>query len=259
VLKPANDAHSIKAVAFVCEFDRELSPAGIEHVLAASKRFRSKLLLKQALHTMTFQMQGGSAAMPVPTVGGYRFFTKAPDDTDKVWFEAAGNRIAYCTSEYYSFESFLTDALYFASLGWEAQSLAGGSLIRASLEYRDEFKSGEVDWEPNSLFREKSRFIAGGAVVRGALWHSHCGFYSEDQTLNNIRIEHVSEGNPVDDTLVYKAVITLTHTLNLPSPIVYSDSHESDLKEVVRALRAKHKHIFPEILSDAVLAQIGFQ
>lgn len=259
MLKPANDAHSIKAVAFVCEFDRELSPAGIEHVLAASKRFRSKLLLKQALHTMTFQMQGGSAAMPVPTVGGYRFFTKAPDDTDKVWFEAAGNRIAYCTSEYVSFGSFLTEVLYFASLGWEAQSLADGKLIRASLEYRDEFKSGQVDWEPNSLFRKDSQYIASGAVVRGALWHSHCGFYSDDKTLNNIRIEHVSEGDPVDDTLVYKAVITLTHTLNLPGPIVYSANHEADLGGIIKTLRAKHKIIFPAILSDAVLAQIGFQ
>lgn len=263
MLKPANEAHSIKAVAFVCEFDKELSDAGMTDILSESKRFRSKLLLKQALHTMKFPLHSSSSSgMPVSNnISGYRFFTKAPDNSDKVWFEIAANRLVYCTNEYYSFDNFLAEVLHFASLGWKAQALAGGRLTRVTIEYRDEFVSDDIDWDPSELFKTNSGYLANSSMVKGEFWHSHCGFYSHDdmKVLNNIRVEHIAEGDADDDSRVYKAAITLTHTADLADPVEYSDEHQLNIKRFLMPLRAKHKEIFSEILSEQKLTDIGFK
>lgn len=262
MLKPANDAHSIKAVAFVCEFDQEISHDGLNLVALAFKRFRSRLPLKRTVKNIALQLQGESKMQPAESISGYRFYSKAHDNTEKVWFEVSANRAVFWTSEYVTFSSFHSDVVYFAELACEAFAASNAKMNKAILEYRDEFISEEKNWDPKEVLRANNQYVANAATIRGELWHNHCGFFSypdEGQVLNNLRIEHTIARPDSEVGLQYVFALTLLHVLTIePSYMFSKDTVKEDIGKFITVLRAEHKNIFSKILTDSKLEEIGF-
>lgn len=261
VLRPAGDAHSIKAVAFVCEFDREISNDALDFFLEESKRFRSKFAIRQPVRSFALEFPSSAGFMSQTEVRGYRFLTKAPDDTEKFWFEVTANRAVYCTTEYYSLEAFLADALLFIECACRAHEKSGSSAIRVALEYRDEFDSDSIDWDPSDALNLDSRYIVPAAPIKGEFWHSHCGLFTSSdfgKILNNIRIEHVALQSPEIEAAPYKLVVLLTHTLNLNRPIEATEITKDSLNDYLIALRKSHKSIFSDVISKNMLKLVKF-
>lgn len=260
MLKPANDAHSIKAIAFVCEFDREIDAAGLEHVKNAAKRFRSQLPDFQERRTLTLSMPGNQAHHTglTPKVEGFKF-----SDKEKTWLEVAANRCVYWTSAYLDYARFETEIIYYFKVAAEAFSKSNASQFKAMIEYRDEFESPTSDWDPDVMLRANNKYLASAAVERGALWHSHCGFFAKSDShgpiLNNVKIEHTISQPEESTNLTYILAITLTHVHEVEPPVRFEpERFEECIRGQLRLLRSEHKKILSGILTDEALSAIGF-
>lgn len=263
MLNPANSAHSIKAIAFVCEFDRAISSEGIAVVLAEAKRFRKKLLLREPIRNIELQFQGSAKLLQRDDISGYRFSTKAPDNTDAVWYEVSGNRAIFCTAEYVTFSGFSAEVSYYLELACKAFSTNGAVLSRAILEYRDEFTSDSADWPPYETLRENNEYVVKAAVQQGKLWHSHAGFYTDTDKgliLDNIRIEHETTGTEQDDDVQYRLSMTLTHILTPLAPLeAGAEDVPAQLSSILIHLRKHHKLTFSKIITDELARTIGLK
>lgn len=262
MLKPANDAHSIKAVAFVCEFDQEISQEGLNLLSLAFKRFRARLPLKRTVRSIALQLQGESKMQPAETVAGYRYFTRDQKNSDKVWFEVSGSRAIYWTSEYVSFDSFQSEAIYFSEIACEVFFAGGAQLNKAIIEYRDEFISDTINWNPLEALRENTPFVSNGAITQGNLWHSHCGFFSnceEGRILNNIRVDHTIENSDNEVNINYVLALTILHALSIEPALVKEQGNVKEkISLYINSLRKQHKNIFSQILNDEQLTAVGF-
>ncbi|MBH3412811.1 hypothetical protein [Pseudomonas putida] len=266
MLKPANDAHSIKAIAFVCEFDREIDAAGLEHMKHAAKRFRSQLPDFQERRAIAISFPGNLShhsglshpSGMTPKVEGFKF-----SDKEKTWLEVASNKCVYWTSAYLDYARFETEIIYYFKVAAEAFSKSGASQFKAMIEYRDEFESPEIDWDPELMLRTNNRYLASAAVEKGTLWHNHCGFFAKSnehgQILNNVKIEHTIAQAEESTNITYILALTLTHVLEVEPPVRFeSERFEACIRDQLRHLRSEHKKILSGILTDQALDAIGF-
>lgn len=265
MIKPVNDAHSIKAVAFILEFDKDIDKQGLEVVSEAYKRFRKKLLLKRAIRRFNISLNvfDGHAATP-ESIAGYRFFTKAKDDTEEAWFEITSSRVIYCTTNYIDFNSFLAEALYYAEVSIAAFAPAGASIVKIGIEYRDEFVSPDISWPTESLINLDSPYLSRAAITQGELWHSHCGMMSEcdiGKRLDALKVEHIQQTDINDEaSFDFRVVVVLTHLADIEPFSVASVDNEKARNYLVKAiasLRVAHKNIFSSIIAQPMLAAVG--
>lgn len=263
MLNTGTNPHSIKAIAFVCEFDREVSPAGLELVVTEHKRFRKRLILREPMRNLEFQLQGSAKLLQKDNIAGYRFSSKAPDNSDTVWYEIANNRAVFCLTDYVNFATFSGEVFYYIGLAIKAFSKGGATLTRTTLEYRDEFLSDVIDWPPYETLRENTDYIAKAAITQGKLWHSHIGFYTDSEygtLLNQARVEHERIGNEQDDNIEYRLAITLTHILS-ESPLyaAMTDEISDTLSSLLNALHDHHKFLFRKLITEEQAVAIGLK
>lgn len=255
MIKPLNEAHSIKAVALVVEFPAEVDEEGLQIVKDEAKRFRTKLNVRSVLRRMgiQFPLVDQHSALQDGVIG-YRYSARKSDGTDLRWFEVANSRAVFCSNEYTDFNSFWAEATYFLDTACRAFGSSGIRPDKVTLEYRDEFHSEVVDWEPADLFNLESGFLSKRAILQGEYWHSHYGFFDRLDgrvSANSGKINHVEVADNFDDSRMSQVNITLTHSVEL----VDGD----DWKVLVSSLRSVHKEQIVDILSKNMLETIGLE
>ncbi|ROZ80935.1 hypothetical protein EF096_15855 [Pseudomonas neustonica] len=255
MITPVNDVHSIKAVALVLEFPSEIGAGGLSLVREEAKRFRSKLNMRRVIRSLNipFPVLDNSDRLHEEE-SGYRYFIRKPDGAEAKWFEVAGSRAVFCTNEYTDFNSFWAEAKYFLDIGRNAFGVSGSKAEKLTLEYRDEFTSPDISWEPAELFNGQSELLSKRAVQQSKYWHSHYGFFDElegRESLNLGKINHVRMADSFDGSYFSQVDITLTHGVAL----VPGD----ELDGLVYSLKSVHKDHITDILSDNMLNAIGLR
>src|SRR5690606_10184362 len=257
-MKPANDAHSIQAVALVLEFPAEVQPEGLTFLAEASKRFRNKLNMRSVIRQAEFSLSIGEMQPLRPNaVAGYRYFTKKQDGTDKQWFEVSGNRAIFCATDYTDFNSFRAEAFYFLDLACQAFRYSEVEPNKITLKYRDEFRSNEFDWEPYQLLNSSSIYLTHGAIKKSNMWHSHFGFFDKTdgcKILNTGRIDHVHGIDGFDDSQFSQVNIVLTHALEIPKK-----ESRGNWADHLEGLREVHLDHLRDILSSEAALAIGLR
>jgi hypothetical protein len=255
VITPLNDVHSIKAVALVLEFPSEVGAEGLSLVRDEAKRFRTKLNMRRVIRSLNIPFPGLESSDRVhEEESGYHYFIRKPDGTEAKWFEVAGNRAVFCTNEYTDFNSFWAEAKYFLDIGCKAFGSSGAKAEKLTLEYRDEFTSPDIHWDPEELFSNRSELLSMGAIKKSKYWHSHYGFFDElagRDSLNLGKINHVRMADSFDGTYFSQVDITLTHGVAL--------APGDELEPLVRSLKAVHKTHITDILSEKMLEAIGLR
>ena len=122
------------------------------------------------------------------------------------------------------------------------------------MEYRDEFLSDSVDWEPSALLSLESGYLTRQAVRKGQYWNSHYGYFDELDgrlSVNAGKINHIEVADDYDDARMSQVNITMTHGVALEAG--------ADWQALVPSLRQVHKEQFTDILSKEMLGTIGLQ
>lgn len=255
MITPLNDVHSIKAVALVLEFPSGIQPDGLSLVREEAKRFRSKLNMRRVIRSLNipFPVLDNSERLHEEE-SGYRYFIIKPDGAEAKWFEVSGNRAVFCTNEYTDFNSYWAEAKYFLEIGCKAFGLSGSKAEKLTLEYRDEFTSPDINWEPEELFSKQSELLSNGSIKQSKYWHSHYGFFDElegRESLNLGKINHVRMADSFDGTYFSQVDITLTHGVAI--------APGDELDHLVYSLKAVHKSHITDILSENMLKAIGLR
>ena len=132
----------------------------------------------------------------------------------------------------------------------------------AGLEYLDEFlihsDPRENDWFCQ-LFSEETKYLNADALRPSPFWHSHTGFFTEDESnntprmLTRINLDCLMEQSDQK----YKVLCLIHHRIDLIEPTTFQIFETEQMDDFFEEMHRSNKDVLRDLLTDTMCTSIG--
>lgn len=267
---PINDDHAIQSVAFTLFLDNPLTPAEIAAAQDAHERWREDLPAVTPFPGFDFPFPlGGPPVAPMfgPGVG---FSYLRPDGTPAWQLRFHGPTITVECTRYTRWERVWQAAQRYLVAAAEVLGHAGAEhhVGALSLQVLDRFRAEREPYDLRSLLRADTAYLAPAIFERGTLWHSHLGWFDENDylglVLNHFNVDSQREAAGGPGNTETPLVVGLSHLqqLRYKTPQRLADFPGLAGRMLDKAMLRRHtanKQLVGSVLTEPVRQRIGLE
>jgi uncharacterized protein (TIGR04255 family) len=256
MLYPFAGAHAVQSAAFALEWPIEISELEITGIAGIREKLKQSLPDMNVLQTFTFQMMGGQSSGGTTSAipGGVVFSRPGPTGPARA-LEVQRNRMVGQINDYTRWEPVWKEVRSWFDV--VAPMLGTRQFATVGLQYNDVFHWRDT---PESLdlrhvFKVGSTLLPSNVFELKHLWHSHNGYFLDQETpLKHRLLENVNV-NMVEDLGQRSIVISTVHKAHVD--VESWEELSKHLDELMSDLHKRNKENLGQLLSDDAAGKIS--
>lgn len=261
-LYPVAGNHAVQTMAFVVEWQGELSEEVLHsiHALAPQLKshFPSAALQKLVTVNIGAPGQQASSVSNSEALGGVQFVRANKFGQPAGALTVSRNNLSITVNDYTRWKTVLEAAMRFFKIVL-TPIMDHKAITAVALQYVDLFtwKDSAANLDYREVFKDTNPYLPPNVLTLKNLWHSHHGFMVETaDPVPCVRLDNINV-DVLDSQSDRVIQITTSHRASVTEPLrKASNTYLQDIEAIQNALHVANKEILKALLSEAVSKKI---